>query len=311
MRCLSFAVILCALPAWSAPKPVPRLCAPQKGFSKFELAVLGSGGPGAAGRAASSYLVIIDGAPRILVDVGPGAFVRLGEMDIDLSALDLVLLTHLHIDHAGDVPGFVKARDLAGNQPMTFRFFGPEDGSEYPSTIEFVDKLFGDEAAFGYLTKFRNELHFLTADLPSQADAPIHEVLREGDLRITSIAVDHDDVPALAFRIEHAGRALVFSGDLASKTDNLARLAKGADLLVYDTSVLDPPGSPEGLYELHTAPHRIGEVASEAGVKSLLFSHIPPQVDRNKAAVLNAVKKTFKSTARFADDCRRIDLTRP
>lgn len=273
--------------------------------------MLGSGGPSAAGRAASSYLVFIDGIARILVDVGPGAFVRMGEMDIDPTALDLVLLTHLHIDHAGDVPGFVKSRDLSSNQPLTFHFYGPEDGGEYPSTSEFIDRLFADEAAFGYLAKFRNQLQLIATDLPSQADAPVHEVFREGDLRITSIAVDHDDVPALAFRIEHAGRALVFSGDLASKNDNLARLAKGADLLVYDTSVLDPPGSPEHLYDLHTAPHRIGEVANEAGVKSLLLSHIPPQVDKNKAAVLTSIKKAFKGTARFVDDCRRIDLTRP
>jgi len=313
MRHSLLVAALVALPAWSAPAPrqPARLCAPQKGFSKFEVAVLGSGGPRSFGRAASSYAIFIDGTARILVDAGPGAFLRLGEMDIDLTALDTVLLTHLHIDHAGDVPGFVKARDLSANHPVSFRFFGPEDGGEYPSTTEFIDKLFGEEAAFGYLPKFRNELKLDATDLPTQPSAPVHEVLREGDLRITSIAVDHDEVPALAFRIEHAGRALVFSGDLASKNDNLARLAKGADLLIYDASVLDPPGSPENLYEFHTAPHRIGEVAKEAGVTSLVLSHIPPQVDKNKSAVLASVKKVFSGTTRFADDCRRIDLTRP
>src|SRR5262249_29638438 len=44
----------------------------------LELVVLGSGGPGATGRAASCYLVFIDGEARILVDAGPGAFARLG-----------------------------------------------------------------------------------------------------------------------------------------------------------------------------------------------------------------------------------------
>ena len=112
---------------------------------------------------------------------------------------------------------------------------------QYPSTTAFVDRLFGPQGAFGYLPKFRNELKFVVTDLPTQAAAPIHEVLREGDLHVTSIAVDHDDVPAVAFRIEHAGHALVVSGDLASKNDNLAHLAAGADLLVYDTAVVDPP----------------------------------------------------------------------
>src|SRR5262245_36191140 len=69
----------------------------------FELVVLGSGGPGATGRAGSSYLVLVDGVPRILVDAGPGAFARLGESQLSLAAVDVVLLTHLHADHAGEL----------------------------------------------------------------------------------------------------------------------------------------------------------------------------------------------------------------
>ncbi len=290
----------------------PALChASGRPSSRLELAVLGSGGPRGFGRAASSYVVFIDGTARILVDVGPGAFVRLGEMGVDFRALDTLLLTHLHIDHTGDVPGFVKSRDLTFDEPLSLRIFGPRGGGEYPSTTTFVDRLFGARGAFAYLPTFRNELRLGVTDLPTQPDAPAHEVLREGDLRISSIAVDHDDVPALAFRIEHAGHAVVVSGDLASRNDNLARLAGGADLLVYDTAVLDPPGSPKRLYDLHTSPRRIGEVAAAAHVKSLLLSHLPPAVDRARDEVLKSVRSTFQGPARFAEDCLRIDVTAP
>src|SRR5579883_1542759 len=78
----------------------------------LRLVVLGSGGPRPFGRAGTSYLVEINGAPRVLVDAGPGAFVRIGELNLDLGRVDAVLLTHLHIDHTGDVPGFFKARAL-------------------------------------------------------------------------------------------------------------------------------------------------------------------------------------------------------
>jgi ribonuclease BN (tRNA processing enzyme) len=256
-------------------------------------------------------VVFIDGAARILVDVGPGAFVRLGELEVDFKELDTLLLTHLHIDHTGDLPGFVKSRDLTFDDPMTFRFFGPGGAGDYPSTTAFVDRLLGKQGAYAYLPKFRNELRFLVTDLPTDPGAPIHEVLRDRDLRVTSIAVDHDDVPAVAFRVEHAGHAVVVSGDLASKNDNLARLAAGADLLVYDTAVLDPPGSPQKLYDLHTPPRRIGEIASAASVRSLLLSHIPPNVEKAKDDVLRSVHETFKGDARFAEDCMRIDLTKP
>jgi hypothetical protein len=180
----------------------------------------------------------------------------------------------------------------------------------YPSTTVFVDRLFGESGAYAYLRSFRNELRFAVTDLPIGADAPIQEILREDDLHVTSIAVDHDDVPAVAFRIEHAGHAVVVSGDLASKNDNLARLAASADLLVYDTAVVDPPGSPKKLYDLHTAPHRIGEIAATAKVRSLLLSHIPPAVERSRHEVLGSVRGTFSGATRFAEDCMRIDLTK-
>jgi ribonuclease BN (tRNA processing enzyme) len=300
--------------ASSAPgsAPAAQNCRRSAASSaRFELGVLGSGGPRGFGRAASSYVVFTEGIARLLVDAGPGAFVRLGEMGIEFKELDTLLLTHLHIDHTGDVPGFVKSRDLTFDDPMTFRFFGPGGAGDYPSTTTFVDRLFGTHGAYAYLPKFRNELRFAVTDLPTDPGAPIHEVLRDGDLRVTSVAVDHDDVPAVAFRIEHAGHAVVISGDLASKNDNLARLAEGADLLVYDTAVLDPPRSPRKLYDLHTPPHRIGEIASAAHVRSLLLSHIPPTVEKAKDDVLRSVHDTFKGDARFADDCMRIDLTKP
>jgi ribonuclease BN (tRNA processing enzyme) len=295
----------------SASARAPEACAPLAASSSaFELAVLGSGGPVSTGRAASGYVVFIDGVARMLVDVGPGAFVRLGEMDIDLHHIDTVLLTHLHIDHSGDLPGFVKSRDLTYDEPLLFRIFGPGGAGDYPSTTAFVDRLFGPQGAFAYLRKFRNTLHLDAVDLPIAPDAPIREVLRDADLRVTSVAVDHDDAPAVAFRVEHAGHAVVVSGDLASKNDNLVHLAEGADLLVYDTSVLDPPASPPKLYDLHTAPRRIGEVAGTARVKSLLLSHIPVGVEKSEDAVLRSVSAGYTGPTRFASDCLRVDLTR-
>lgn len=254
---------------------------------------------------------MLDGKARVLVDVGPGAFVRLGELGIDYEHVDTLLLTHLHIDHVGDVPGFVKSRDLTFDEALTFRIFGPTGAGIYPSTTTFIDRLFGENGAFAYLHGFRNPLHFAVTDLPAQADAPIREVLHEDGLRVTSIAVDHDDVPAVAYRIEHGDHSVVVSGDLASRNDNIAKLAAGADLLVYDTAVLDPPGSPKKLYDLHTPPRRIGEIAAAAGVKSVLLSHIPPLVEKSPEPVIRSVKASYIGEVRLAADCMRIDLTRP
>src|ERR1700693_4424762 len=109
----------------------------------LEVVVLGSGGPRPFGRAGSSYLVLLGGRPRILVDAGPGAFLRIGELDLDLDNVDTVLLTHLHIDHSGDLAAFFKARALSAAGPIVYRIFGPDGSGQFPKTSRFVDLLVG------------------------------------------------------------------------------------------------------------------------------------------------------------------------
>ncbi len=255
--------------------------------SKFELIVLGSGGPRSFGRAASSYVIVVDGKPRLLVDAGPGSFIRIGQMKIEVRELKAVLLTHLHIDHSAELPGILKS---SFEVPNPVRVFGPEGSAKYPSTTRFIDLLFGEQGAFAYLPSFgfhRNGLRFVVTDLPIKADAPVQPVFSEGDLRVTSIAVDHDDAPAVAYRIEHNGHSVVITGDLASKNDNVAELASNADVLVYDTSLsLDPPALPPRLYDLHTPPSRIGAVAAKAHARGLLLSHLSPGVQERSDQVI-------------------------
>ena len=109
----------------------------QDSPASLELVVLGSGGPGATGRAASSYLVLLDGDARILLDAGPGGFARLGEAKLSLEKTDLVLLTHLHIDHAGELAGLFKARAVSSSHPIVFNVWGPEGAGRAASRSLF------------------------------------------------------------------------------------------------------------------------------------------------------------------------------
>jgi ribonuclease BN (tRNA processing enzyme) len=275
----------------------------------LELVVLGSGGPRSAGRAASGYLVAIEGTPRFMVDAGPGVFARLGETGLPADHIDVLLLTHLHIDHVGDVPGLIKSRDLSSDAPAAYRLLGPRGGGPYPSTSEFVQRLFGPSGAYAYLPGFRNELRLTPEDLPIELDAHPRVVFEQAGIKVSSVAVDHGDVPAVAYRLERAGRSLVISGDLASNSSGITELARGADVLVYDAAVLDPPGSPAKLYTLHTAPKRIGEVAEAAHVRMLVLGHIPPAVEAHKQEVLASVRSSFSGRVTFAEDCMHVPVT--
>lgn len=277
----------------------------------LELVVLGSGGPGATGRAASSYLVLIEGVARIIIDAGPGSFARLGEARISLANTDVVLLTHLHIDHAGELPGLFKARAVSSTGPIEFNVFGPDGsqaqdhGSYFPSTRRLLDLLFGPQGAFAYLSDFSAPVTIHAHDIPARIrlDAAPHVILKDSAFTITAIAGHHGDAPAVIYRIDSAGGSVTFSGDIDAKgLPSLLRIAKGSDLLVFNSAVLDPPGSPAILYTLHTAPHAIGELAKQAGVHGLLLSHLSPATEANHQAVLESIRRAYSGPVSWAED---------
>lgn len=277
----------------------------------LQLLVLGSGGPGAEGRGSSSYLLSIDGTARILVDAGSGAFVRLGEARVDLESLDVVLLTHLHVDHTAELPGIVKARAVSAGHPIHFDVFGPAGHSArgdipaFPSTQRFVDLLFGPDGAFAYLKDFAAPVSFSVSDLPRpQAPANRPEIIyKHDDFVISAIRGHHDDAPAIVYRIEAEGRSVVFSGDIdAEGLAALETIARGANLLVFHAVVLDPPGSPQILYSLHTPPKAIGELAARDHVDSLLLSHLSPAVEQHRAQVTESIASHYHGPITFASD---------
>jgi ribonuclease BN (tRNA processing enzyme) len=286
----------------------------QSSTPGLDLLVLGSGGPGAAGRAASSYLVFIDGRPEILVDAGPGSFARLGEAQVSLANTDTVLLTHLHIDHAGELPGLFKARAVSASGPIVFNVWGPEGSpgqhqdAYFPSTSQLIRLLFGPKGAYAYLRDFSAPMTIQAHDIPAPLkNAVPRQIIKRGDLKITAIAGHHGDAPSVIYRIEHAGRSVTFSGDIdAAGLPALRRIAKATDLLVFNSAVLDPPGSPAILYSLHTPPRAIGELARDAGVRGLLLSHISPAIDANRDAVLESIHLSYAGPVTFAKDGLRI-----
>jgi ribonuclease BN (tRNA processing enzyme) len=276
-------------------------------IAPLEVIVLGSGGPRPFGRASASYIILVDGTPRILMDAGPGSFLRIGELGLDVSSVDTVLLTHLHIDHSGDLAAFFNARALSSDGPITYRIFGPDGGGLFPKTSRFVDLLVGDKGAFEYQKTFGADEKFIVKDLAINLDSAQTTILDDHGLVIEEIATHHGDCPSVAYRITYKGVALVYSGDMdASALPNLVRLAQNADLLIFNCAVLDPPQSPEQLYELHTPPRKIGEAARHSGVKSLLLSHTAPDVESRETAVRKSIRMSYGGPVAFATDRLRV-----
>jgi ribonuclease BN (tRNA processing enzyme) len=275
----------------------------------LEVVVLGSGGPRAFGRGGSSYVILVDGRPRILVDAGPGAFLRIGELRLDLENVNTVLLTHLHIDHSADLAAFFNARALASDGPIEYHIFGPDGAGLFPKTSRFVDLLVGADGAFAYQKTFGARETFSVRDLAIRLDSTRTKVVDDDGLIVEEIATHHGDCPSVAYRTTYKSAVVVFSGDMdESALPNLVQLAKNADLLIFDCAVLDPPESPSQLYELHTPPKKIGQAARDSDVKSLLLSHLAPDVEGEQDAVRKSIRASFAGPVAFARDKLRVPV---
>ena len=126
-------------------------------------------------------------------------------------------------------------------------------------------------------------------------------------------------VPAVAFRVEYKGHSVVYSGDTGTKgigpnhlgQSNMATISEGADLLIYDTAVMeqgDAPGNPL-FHILHTQPSLIADVAITAKVKTVVLSHLTPvtspRVNEIKAIIRDA---GFEGKVQEAKDLKVYNL---
>ena len=107
-----------------------------------------------------------------------------------------------------------------------------------------------------------------------------------GPFRVSVVPVIHP-VEAYAIRLEHGGRTLTYSGDTCP-TPELARIATDADVFVCEAAFLSDRPNPEGL---HLTGREAGQAATDAGVRSLIITHVPPWGDAARA--LAEAKETY------------------
>ncbi len=114
-------------------------------------------------------------------------------------------------------------------------------------------------------------------------------VFEDDYVKVSATLVDHFPiVPAFGFRFDTDQGSVVFSGDTAP-SDNLVRLAQGADILVHEViaeqwvqTLYPKPWTDNNIAQMnhlmtaHTLPEDCGKIAERAGVDTLVLSHIVP-----------------------------------
>lgn len=240
--------------------------------------VLGSGGPIAeGGRAGTSYLVRVDGVPRLLVDAGPGSFLRFAEAGAQLATVRAIALSHLHVDHSGDLIDILNSGtfETLGEHLMVI---GPDGRAPFPSIAGFLQAMVGRQSgAFAYLggytdgTDDRPRLDMREVTTAEGAGKPVVIDLEDG-MKLTAIPVHHGVVPSLGFRLEVAGKSIVFAGDQSFLSESFETFLQGSrpDLLIAHHAIPEGQGQPRGL---HRSPGSIGELATRVAARRLILSH--------------------------------------
>lgn len=271
--------------------------------------MLGTAGPELTGgdRASSSYLLWLDGEARVLVDTGPGSVQRFRRSGAAFEDIDAILYSHFHTDHSGDFASYAKGAFFTERQ-KNLHVFGPSANTAAHaltlSATDFVQKSIGKEGLYPYLSPLLQSTarwHIIphTVEWDTEHRTPTEITPVVDGIKISSIAVNHGPLPALAWRVEAAGCSISFSGDMSGVSGNLPALIQGSDIFVAHNAI---PEDETGVGAfLHMKPSTIAQLSTDANVGQLLLTH---RMERSAdtASIHKQIEVAYKGPIKFPED---------
>jgi ribonuclease BN (tRNA processing enzyme) len=251
--------------------------------------ILGSGTivPSLA-RSTCSFLLESAGF-KLLFDIGPGTMRRLLEAGIAIGEIDLLLLSHLHPDHSGELVSFL----FAAKYPETYRRRRPFTLAGARGLRKFFNGLV---AVYGNWIVLPEDIFSLR-----ELDNRKPDAFAAGLMAVRSRPVVHTE-SSIGYRIEvPGGISVAYSGD-TDFCDGLVKLAREVDLFICECSVPDGMKVPG-----HLIPSEAGEAATRAGAKRLVLTHFYPECDR--ADIEAQCRKTWQGPLTLAEDLMRIEIS--
>ena len=210
--------------------------------------------------------IVVDGPrSRFAIDFGASSLIALSQQGIDHNSLDAILLTHLHGDHCGGVPFLLMDAMLGARRTRPLVVAGPRDLGARMDALR--------EALFpgsGVMTP-RFPLEWIAME-PGRA----HPVL---DLMVTPEPARHTrETNPTALRVEVDGRVVTYTGD-TEWTEDVARAARGADLLIAECYFHDKP------VKWHLNYPDIVAHARGAGARRVILTHMSREMLAHAGAV--------------------------
>lgn len=270
-----------------------------------KLVMLGTGAGPMVGmpRHQTSHVMVHDGAAYVL-DFGLGVSNEFARTGLLFNQVRAGFLTHHHPDHNIEYGPFLLLGWIYGMSPSV-QMYGPPP----------LDQMTKD-----YLRSQQATLQFWSEDLhtPPLTAVSVNEfadsgfVMADENVHVTAVRVEHPPVnPAFGYRFDFPDRSIAFSGDTVP-LDAVAHMAKGADILVHEAMNIEATrklahriarDNPKANYDQimkhmmadHSPVEEVGRIAQEAGVKTLILSHLTPVMPVTPDAVWRSeAAKHFK-----------------
>jgi ribonuclease Z len=247
--------------------------AQTKADSDFKVTLLGTGTPIPDPARFGPSTLVEAGNKKLLFDAGRGVPIRVRQLGFRESKIDVVFLTHYHSDHTAGIPDIWLTGWLGNSRQEPFRLIGPVGAKSLMANLE---------SAYALDIKIRLE----DEKLPPGGIATVVEefekdgvVYNKDGVKVIAFTVDHGAAikPAVGYRIEYKGRAVVISGD-TRYDQNVIKYGTGVDLLIHEVCIARPEllSNPfvQRVVDHHTNPREAGQVFSLAKPKLAVYSHL-------------------------------------
>lgn len=320
---------------WAATKPAkgkpsPTKPSPNRGVyypgteklaaDEMRVIACGSGMPmPRLKQAAACLLVELGNGDKFIFDMGTGSMERLYALGIPLDYLDKVFLSHLHMDHMGDLPAFY-IYGPQNNRSVPLRVWGPGGGGTRPE--------WGTKAALANVEK---TWAWMTGTLEGTIDttsfkldvtefdwSKVNNVIykKKGVVIRTLPAIHFEQ--SVSFILEWKGLKLAFSGDSLPNKWWIEH-TKGVDLSIHEC-VFTPElamskwsfSQQEALNAvttIHANPTFFGKVMAMTKPKHAVAYHFQNDAD-TLPVVMRAVEQVYDGPVDYAQDFMVWNVTK-
>lgn len=270
----------------------------------MRVTLLGTGSPRPDINRSGPAVLVEAGGQNLLFDAGRGVIQRLEQLDVPISEIHKVFVTHLHSDHISALDD-VWLTGWIYQRPRPLMVYGPS------GTEAFVQHL---QQAYAYDASLRHQYAGLdeTAAKLTAIEIKPGVVYSDGGVKVTAFLVDHKPVvPAYGYRIDFGDRSIVISGD-TTYSKNLVDHSQDIDVLVHEIiaandNLLEKNPRLQKIERYHTNPDQLVRVLTEAKPRMAVLTHvILLGVDEN--TLMTQFTDDFPGVIHLGEDLMRIEV---